>query len=74
MIPQTGAMGDHRINLMSDPMGRDIRVVITGKRRCRQDHNNQTPRPYFAQEGFHVLAVDGDPHLNLAVPLGVLSD
>ena len=67
-------MGDHHKNLMSNPTGMGIRVVITGKGGVGKTTIAALLAHIFAQKGFHVLAVDGDPQLNLAVTLGVLSE
>ncbi|HWS22180.1 MAG TPA: AAA family ATPase [Methanoregula sp.] len=49
-----------------------IRIVITGKGGVGKTTITALLAHLFAQEGFRVLAVDGDPQQNLAVTLGIL--
>jgi CO dehydrogenase maturation factor len=52
--------------------GKDgIRIVITGKGGVGKTTITALLAHVFAQEGFRVLAIDGDPQQNLAVTLGV---
>ena len=48
-----------------------IRIVITGKGGVGKTTITALLAHIFAQEGFRVLAIDGDPQQNLAVTLGV---
>jgi CO dehydrogenase maturation factor len=52
--------------------GTGIRIVITGKGGVGKTTITALLGHLFAQEGFRVLAVDGDPQQNLAVTMGVL--
>jgi CO dehydrogenase maturation factor len=49
-----------------------IRIVITGKGGVGKTTITAILAHLFAQTGFRVLAVDGDPQQNLAVTLGIL--
>ncbi|MFA4825797.1 MAG: AAA family ATPase [Methanoregula sp.] len=52
--------------------GKDgIRILITGKGGVGKTTITALLAHLFAQEGFRVLAIDGDPQQNLAVTLGV---
>ena len=52
--------------------GKDgIRIVITGKGGVGKTTITGLLAYLFAQAGFRVLAIDGDPQQNLAVTLGV---
>ncbi len=51
--------------------GRGIRIVITGKGGVGKTTLTAILAHLFAQQGFRVLAVDGDPQQNLAVTLGI---
>lgn len=48
-----------------------IRIVITGKGGVGKTTITALLAHLFAQEGYRVLAIDGDPQQNLAVTLGV---
>jgi len=48
-----------------------IRIVITGKGGVGKTTITALLAHQFAQQGFQVLAIDGDPQQNLAVTLGV---
>jgi CO dehydrogenase maturation factor len=48
-----------------------IRILITGKGGVGKTTITALLAHIFAQEGFRVLAIDGDPQQNLAVTLGV---
>lgn len=48
-----------------------IRVVITGKGGVGKTTITAILAHLFAQQGFQVLAIDGDPQQNLAVTLGI---
>ncbi len=48
-----------------------IRILITGKGGVGKTTITALLAHLFAQEGFRVLAIDGDPQQNLAVTLGV---
>jgi CO dehydrogenase maturation factor len=48
-----------------------IRIVITGKGGVGKTTITALLAHLFAQQGFRVLAIDGDPQQNLAVTLGV---
>jgi CO dehydrogenase maturation factor len=55
-----------------DGEGKDgIRILITGKGGVGKTTITALLAHVFAQEGFRVLAIDGDPQQNLAVTLGV---
>jgi CO dehydrogenase maturation factor len=54
--------------------GSGIRVVITGKGGVGKTTITALLAHLFAQGGFRVLAVDGDPQQNLAVTLGILPE
>jgi CO dehydrogenase maturation factor len=58
-------------NHLSPAGGIGIRIVITGKGGVGKTTITALLSHLFAQEGFRVLAVDGDPQQNLAVTLGV---
>jgi CO dehydrogenase maturation factor len=49
-----------------------IRIVITGKGGVGKTTITALLAHLFAQQGFRVLAVDGDPQQNLAVTMGIL--
>ena len=51
--------------------GGGIRIVITGKGGVGKTTLTAILAHLFAQQGFRVLAVDGDPQQNLAVTLGI---
>ena len=52
--------------------GKDgIRIVITGKGGVGKTTITALLAHLFAQQGFRVLAIDGDPQQNLAVTLGI---
>jgi CO dehydrogenase maturation factor len=65
--PTVSAVKNHR----SPAGGTGIRIVITGKGGVGKTTITALLGHLFAQEGFRVLAVDGDPQQNLAVTLGV---
>lgn len=57
---------------ISQLAGRDgIRILITGKGGVGKTTITALLAHLFAQQGFRVLAIDGDPQQNLAVTLGV---
>jgi CO dehydrogenase maturation factor len=51
--------------------GSGIRIVITGKGGVGKTTLTAILAHLFAQQGFRVLAVDGDPQQNLALTLGI---
>jgi CO dehydrogenase maturation factor len=51
--------------------GRKIRVVITGKGGVGKTTLTALLAHCFGEQGYHVLAVDGDPQKNLAATLGL---
>ena len=51
--------------------GNGIRIVVTGKGGVGKTTITALLAHLFAQQGFRVLAIDGDPQQNLAVTLGV---
>ena len=55
----------------SPPGKNGIRIVITGKGGVGKTTITALLAHLFAQQGFRVLAIDGDPQQNLAVTLGV---
>jgi CO dehydrogenase maturation factor len=59
-------------NHLSTAGGTGIRIVITGKGGVGKTTITALLGHLFAQEGFRVLAVDGDPQQNLAVTMGIL--
>ena len=52
--------------------GTGIRIVITGKGGVGKTTITALLAHLYAQEGFRVLTVDGDPQQNLAVTMGIL--
>jgi CO dehydrogenase maturation factor len=54
--------------------GGGIRIVITGKGGVGKTTLTAILAYLFAEQGFRVLAVDGDPQQNLAVTLGIPPD
>jgi len=59
-------------NSHSSHTGKDgIRIVITGKGGVGKTTSTALLAHLFAQQGFRVLAIDGDPQQNLAVTLGI---
>jgi CO dehydrogenase maturation factor len=61
--------GNSKLSFLSST---GIRVVITGKGGVGKTTITALLAHLFAQAGFRVLAVDGDPQQNLAVTLGIL--
>ena len=61
--------GNNRIPHVAGKKG--IRIVITGKGGVGKTTITALLAHLFAQQGFRVLAIDGDPQQNLAVTLGV---
>jgi len=59
-------------NQLSHLSGTGIRIVITGKGGVGKTTITALLAHLFAQEGFRVIAVDGDPQQNLAVTMGIL--
>ena len=59
-------------NHLTPQGGTGIRIVITGKGGVGKTTITALLAQLFAQEGFRVLAVDGDPQQNLAVTMGIL--
>jgi CO dehydrogenase maturation factor len=51
-----------------------VRIVITGKGGVGKTTITALLAHLFAQQGFRVLAIDGDPQQNLAVTMGVPAD
>jgi CO dehydrogenase maturation factor len=58
-------------NRLTSRDGAGVRVVITGKGGVGKTTLTALLAHLFEQQGFRVLAVDGDPQQNLAVTLGV---
>jgi CO dehydrogenase maturation factor len=58
-------------NHQSPAGGMGIRVVVTGKGGVGKTTITALLAHLYAQKGFRVLAVDGDPQQNLAVTLGI---
>jgi CO dehydrogenase maturation factor len=67
LIP-TSVLGKNRLTSRD---GAGVRVVITGKGGVGKTTLTALLAHLFEQQGFRVLAVDGDPQQNLAVTLGV---
>jgi CO dehydrogenase maturation factor len=67
LIP-TSVLGKNRLTSRD---GAGVRVVITGKGGVGKTTLTALLAHLFAQQGFRVLAVDGDPQQNLALTLGV---
>lgn len=68
MLIPTSVLGKNRLTSRD---GAGVRVVITGKGGVGKTTLTALLAHLFAQQGFRVLAVDGDPQQNLAVTLGV---
>jgi CO dehydrogenase maturation factor len=66
--PTASAVKNH----LSPAGGIGIRIVITGKGGVGKTTITALLAHLFAQKGFRVLAVDGDPQQNLAVTMGIL--
>jgi CO dehydrogenase maturation factor len=65
--PAASAVKNH----ISPAGGMGIRIVISGKGGVGKTTITALLAHLFAQKGFRVLAVDGDPQQNLAVTLGI---
>ena len=67
--PGSPFAGNNHIPHVSGKGG--IRILITGKGGVGKTTITALLAHLFAQEGFRVLAIDGDPQQNLAVTLGI---
>lgn len=72
MSPTINRTSPEEKNYLSPPSQTGIRIVITGKGGVGKTTVTALLAHLFAQEGFRVLAVDGDPQQNLAVTMGIL--